>query len=118
MTGTPEPEPAAHEHAEEIDADPEIGQVIDGRYKILATLGVGGMGAVYRAEHVGMGKQVAIKLLHPHVNARRDAGSRFRREAYAGGRIDHPNCVQVSDFGEREDGSFYLVMELLVGDSL
>ena len=120
MTGTPEPSTAAAERADEphADADPEIGRVIDGRYKILARLGVGGMGAVYRAEHVGMGKQVAVKLLHPHVSARRDAGSRFRREAYAGGRIDHPNCVQVSDFGEREDGSFYLVMELLAGESL
>jgi serine/threonine-protein kinase len=120
MTGTPEPEPAARvdDAPAEAEVDPEIGQVIDGRYKILATIGAGGMGAVYRAEHVGMGKQVAVKLLHAHVSARRDAGSRFRREAYAGGRIDHPNCVQVSDFGERDDGSFYLVMELLTGESL
>ncbi len=57
-------------------------------------------------------------MLHAHVNARRDAGARFQREAFAGGRIDHPNCVAVSDFGEREDGSRYLVMELLTGESL
>jgi serine/threonine-protein kinase len=113
MAGTPQPDAASPD-----EPDPEIGQVIDGRYRIVAQLGVGGMGAVYRAEHLGMGKQVAVKLLHPHVSQRRDAGSRFRREAYAGGKIDHPNCVQVSDFGEREDGSFYLVMELLVGESL
>ena len=110
MTGTPQPT--------ESEPDPEIGRTIDERYKIVAPLGVGGMGAVYKAEHLGMGKQVAVKVLHAHVSARRDAGSRFRREAYAGGKIDHPNCVQVSDFGVREDGSFYLVMELLVGESL
>jgi serine/threonine protein kinase len=98
--------------------DPEIGQVIDGRYRIVGLLGQGGMGAVYRAEHVGMGKMLAVKLLHPHVSTRRDAGARFQREAFASGRIDHPNCVAVSDFGVREDGSFYLVMELLQGESL
>ncbi|MCE9572133.1 MAG: serine/threonine protein kinase [Deltaproteobacteria bacterium] len=114
MSGTPLPEPALTDG----DPDPEIGQVIDGRYKIIAPLGTGGMGTVYQAEHLGIGKQVAIKLLHAHVSARRDAGARFQREAFAGGRIDHPNCVAVSDFGERADGSSYLVMELLVGESL
>jgi eukaryotic-like serine/threonine-protein kinase len=98
--------------------DPELGQVVDGRYRIVSLLGQGGMGAVYRAEHVGMGKMLAVKLLHPHVSTRRDAGARFQREAFASGRIDHPNCVAVSDFGVREDGSFYLVMELLQGESL
>jgi serine/threonine-protein kinase len=114
MAGTPLPDAAAADD----DLDPEIGQIIDGRYKIIAPLGTGGMGTVYRAEHLGIGKQVAIKLLHAHVNARRDAGARFQREAFAGGRVDHPNCVAVSDFGERADGSSYLVMELLVGESL
>jgi serine/threonine protein kinase len=111
MSATPEAQPSPTD-------DPEIGRVIDGRYKIVAQLGVGGMGAVYRAEHLGMGKQVAVKVLHPHFSGRRDAGARFQREAFAGGRVDHPNCVQVSDFGERDDGSLYLVMELLVGEPL
>jgi len=100
------------------EPDREIGQIIDGRYKIVALLGEGGMGAVYRAEHVSMGKPLAVKLLHPHLNERRDAGARFQREASAVGRLDHPNCVAVSDFGVRDDGSFYLVMELLQGESL
>src|SRR5262245_27115015 len=114
MAGTLQIDDASHAD----EPDPEIGNVIDERYRIVARLGVGGMGAVYRAEHLGMGKQVAVKVLHAHVSTRRDAGSRFRREAYAGGKIDHPNVAAVSDFGERDDGSFYLVMELLTGESL
>src|SRR6185436_17126346 len=126
MSGTPRSESrssaasadAAVSGAPDDAPDPEIGELIDGRYRIVAAIGAGGMGSVYRAEHVGMGKSVAVKLLHPHVSARRDAGQRFRREAFAGGKIDHPNCVQVSDFGERDDGTFYMVIELLVGESL
>jgi serine/threonine-protein kinase len=99
-------------------ADPEIGGVIGDRYKIVELLGQGGMGAVYRAEHLQLGKSVAIKLLRPEISQRRDSDARFQREAIAGARLQHPNVVGVIDFGNREDGSLYLVMEMLTGESL
>ncbi len=95
-----------------------IGSVLDGRYRIDAVLGSGGMGRVYRGEHTGIGRAVAIKVLHADLNRNRDASARFQREALASGRLDHPNIVGVSDFGVLDDGSFYLVMEALEGESL
>ena len=95
-----------------------LGTVIDGRYRLDALLGKGGMGVVYRAEHVALRRTVAVKLLHPSLAAVSDLRSRFEREAIAIGRIDHPNCVAVTDFGKLGDGSLFLVMELLDGRSL
>ena len=95
-----------------------LGTVIDGRYRLDALLGKGGMGVVYRAEHVALRRTVAVKLLHPSLAAVPDLRSRFEREAIAIGRIDHPNCVTVTDFGKLGDGSLFLVMELLDGRSL
>ncbi|MBP6843904.1 MAG: serine/threonine protein kinase, partial [Kofleriaceae bacterium] len=92
--------------------------MIDGRYRLDALLGKGGMGVVYRGEHVAIRRAVAVKLLHPTLAAMPELRSRFEREAIAIGRIDHPNCVDVSDFGKLEDGSLFLVMELLDGRSL
>jgi eukaryotic-like serine/threonine-protein kinase len=94
-----------------------IGVVIDGRYRVLSFIGRGGMGSVYRAEHVTIKRVVAVKLLHRTLVGVPEIGKRFEREAYAIGRIDHPNCVNVSDFGQLEDGSLYLVMEYLEGRS-
>jgi tRNA A-37 threonylcarbamoyl transferase component Bud32 len=99
-------------------SDPEIGSLIAERYRIVELLGTGGMGAVYRAEHLQLAKQVAIKLLRPEISARKDSDLRFQREALAGARLQHPNVVGVIDFGNRADGSLYLVMELLKGESL
>jgi eukaryotic-like serine/threonine-protein kinase len=95
-----------------------IGSVLDGRYRIDAVLGTGGMGRVYRAEHTKIGKSVAIKVLHAEVGRNREASQRFQREAIASGRLDHPNIVGVSDFCVLEDGACYLVMEVLEGESL
>ncbi|MEM9490048.1 MAG: protein kinase [Myxococcota bacterium] len=95
-----------------------LGAVVDGRYRILEIIGQGGMGSVYKAEHTGIHRVVALKLLHPSLAKVREVGERFKREAEAIGRIEHPNCVNVSDFGELEDGSLYLVMEYLEGRSL
>ncbi len=95
-----------------------IGQVIDGRYRLDKLLGRGGMGVVYRAEHVAIRRELAIKLLHPSLAAIPELRSRFEREAIAIGRIDHPNCVGVSDFGRLDDGTLFLVMDLLDGRSL
>ncbi|MBC7974940.1 MAG: serine/threonine protein kinase, partial [Myxococcales bacterium] len=96
----------------------EIGSVLDGRYRIDALLGTGGMGRVYRAEHTKIGKSVAIKVLHADLGRNREASQRFQREAIASGRLDHPNIVGVSDFGVLDDGACYLVMEVLEGESL
>ncbi len=95
-----------------------IGTVLDGRYRIDAVLGTGGMGRVYRGEHTGIGRQVAIKVLHADLNRNREAAQRFQREAIASGRLDHPNIVGVSDFGVLDDGACFLVMEALEGESL
>lgn len=98
--------------------DPEVGAVIDGRYRLIERVGLGGMGAVYRAEHVGMGRVVAVKLLRPELGGRTEAIERFTREAQASARVAHKNVVAVSDFGVRDDGTLYLVMEYLRGETL
>ncbi len=96
----------------------QIGQVIDGRYRIVGVLGTGGMGSVYRAEHMTIRRPVAVKLLHKEFAEDPVFAKRFEREAFVTGRTDHPNCVNVSDFGRLEDGSLYLVMELVDGTLL
>ena len=102
---------------EEIE-DEQVGRVIDNRYKLQSLLGQGGMGSVYKAEHLGIRRTVAVKLLHPTLASVPEVSRRFEREAFAIGRIEHPNCVDVMDFGQLEDGSLYLVMEYLQGHSL
>ena len=110
MAASPSPSPD--------DERVPIGSVLDGRYRIDAVLGSGGMGRVYRGEHTGIGRAVAIKVLHAGLNRNREAAQRFQREAIASGRLDHPNIVGVSDFGVLDDGACYLVMEALEGESL
>jgi serine/threonine protein kinase/tetratricopeptide (TPR) repeat protein len=100
------------------DGEELIGMVIEGRYRLNATVGRGGMGLVYKAAHVGLRRQVAVKILHPSLAASPDVRNRFEREALAVGKIDHPNCVQVYDSGRLPDGSLYLAMEFLDGKSL
>jgi serine/threonine protein kinase len=95
-----------------------IGMIIDGRYRLDATLGRGGMGLVYRAAHVGLRRQVAVKILHPSLAASPEVRNRFEREALAVGKIDHPNCVSVYDVGRLPGGALYLAMELLEGRAL
>ncbi len=96
----------------------EIGDIIDNRYRICGILGQGGMGQVFKAEHVGIKRQVAIKLLHRDLRDDEATNERILREAFATGRLDHPNCVSIMDSGTLEDGATYLVMELLKGRSL
>lgn len=94
---------------------PQLGDVLDGRYRITGVLGSGGMGCVYRAEHLAIRRPLALKLLHPEAEAVEGISERFKREAFAIGRVDHPNCVDVSDFGQLEDGTLYMVLEVLDG---
>ena len=95
-----------------------IGMLVDGRYRLDARVGKGGMGVVYRAEQVALRRTVAIKLLPPATAAVEELRARFEREALAIGRIDHPNCVGVYDFGSMPSGALYLAMEFLQGESL
>jgi hypothetical protein len=94
-----------------------LGALIDGRYQIEAFVGAGGMGRVYRAVHVALEREVAIKVLAPEVANRPELLERFRREAVATSRLAHPNVVGALDFG-RHDGVPFFVMEWLDGDSL
>ena len=94
------------------------GLVIDGRYRLDSLIGEGGMGAVYRAEQVYLHRPVAVKVLHPEFAASTDAVGRFRREAELMARLDSRHIVQVIDFGVTGEGRFYLVLELLSGESL
>ena len=94
------------------------GKVIDGRYRIDELIGEGGMGKVYLAEHIDIGKRVAIKVLHLVYGSMPDLVERFRREARAASRIGHPHIVDVTDSGTTEDGAVYFVMEYLEGIEL
>jgi eukaryotic-like serine/threonine-protein kinase len=95
-----------------------IGRVIAERYRILALLGEGGMGAVYVAEHLMIGRKVAIKRLHPELTSDDKAVARFQREARAAAATGHEHIVEVLDLGFGEDGAPFLVMEYLRGHSL
>ena len=97
---------------------PRIGDILDSKFRITGVLGSGGMGCVYLAEHLSLRRPVALKLLHPEVESIEEVTLRFEREAFATGRVDHPNCVNVSDFGRLEDGTLYMVLEVLDGVSL
>src|SRR5690606_8292067 len=81
-------------------------------------LGEGGMGQVYRAQHVHMRKTVAIKVLHRELTMQPEIVARFEREAVAAARIEHPHVAAATDFGQLPDGSFYLVLEFIEGRSL
>ncbi len=96
----------------------EPGSVLDGRYRIDGAIGGGGMARVYRAEHLGIGRAVAIKVLHASLSRSREAVLRFQREAVTSGRLDHPNIVTVTDSGMLHDGRCYIVMEALDGETL
>ncbi len=97
--------------------DPRINSMV-GNYQIKRLLGRGAMGAVYQAEHILIGKQVAIKVIHSEYASEQDLIQRFLREACAVARIGHPNIVDVLDFGQLRDGSTYLMMEYVDGELL
>jgi len=89
-----------------------------GAYQIVRKIGEGGMGAVYLAEHTLLGRPAAIKLLLPALSSQREVVDRFFNEARATTSVNDPGIVQVFDFGVHTDGSAYIVMELLEGESL
>jgi serine/threonine protein kinase len=94
------------------------GMILRGKYEILAKLGVGGMGAVYKARHTTFGEVRAIKFLGTHLAEDQAFLSRFRAEAVVARRLQHPNAVRVEDFDTGEDGRPFIVMEYVEGRSL
>ena len=100
------------------DAERPPGSIVDGRYRLNRLCGRGGMGWVYDAEHQGIGKRVALKILHPFYSRSADISERFRREARAASKIGHPHIADVFDFGTTEDGCLYIAMEFLEGADL
>jgi eukaryotic-like serine/threonine-protein kinase len=101
-----------------VDARGLVGRTLEGKYKIKSILGEGGMGTVYEGSHVALGRAVAIKVLHPNQARKPEAVQRLYQEARSAGSIGHPNICEVYDVGRFDDGSPYLVMEKLEGETL
>jgi serine/threonine-protein kinase len=100
-----------------VQARRRVGQVLREKWRLDALLGVGGMASVFAATHRN-GSRVAIKILHPELSASTDVRTRFMREGYAANSVGHDGVVRVSDDDVAEDGSAFLVMELLDGETL
>jgi serine/threonine-protein kinase len=115
MTATPVSDIA---EGGELDPDERVGSVLADRYRVDALLGEGGMGKVYRAEHVLMKKRLAVKVLHRELTSVPEVVARFEREAMAAANIEHPNIAAATDFGRLADGSFFLVLEFVQGANL
>jgi len=99
-------------------SDPLIGQLLADRYRVLRAIGEGGMGRVYLAEHERMGRLSAVKVMSPAMAATPEAITRFNREASNASRILQPNVAAIYDFGETVDGTLYLAMEFVEGETL
>jgi serine/threonine-protein kinase len=99
-------------------AETLAGALLSSTYRLESLLGRGGMGEVYRATHVRIGKSYAVKLLRPEFNRDKEALARFEREAQTAGGLGHVNILDVVDFNQTEDGIYYIVTELLEGRSL
>jgi serine/threonine protein kinase/tetratricopeptide (TPR) repeat protein len=98
-------------------ADPLIGRLIARKFRIKQLIAAGGMGRVYLAEQVNLGKQVAIKVLRANIAANAELAGRFHREAKSASLLSHPNILQMLDFGD-DEGLLFIAMELLVGRDL
>lgn len=98
--------------------DELMGSIVAERYHVLRKLGEGGMGTVYLAEHVKMGRKAALKVMNPGMTSDADAIARFNREAANASRLNHPNVCAIYDFGETPDGLIYLAMEYIEGEPL
>ena len=109
---------ASRMEAQEAAAPLQPGVVVAGRYKIERLLGVGGMGAVYEATQVAISRRVALKVVRADYADDASMVARFQREARAASAVQHPNVVMVHDFGQGDDGTLFMVMELLSGESL
>ncbi|HET9931594.1 MAG TPA: protein kinase [Polyangiaceae bacterium] len=95
-----------------------VGSVVGGKYRLVRCIGEGGMGEVYEAQHVTVGRRFALKFLQRHLAQHQDALERFRREARAAGALENEHIAGVLDFDIASDGTPFLVMEYLVGESV
>lgn len=118
MQPTPSDKKSPAENAAQERAKAMIGQVISDRYRIRELIAMGGMGAVYRGDHLLLKKRIAIKLLHPETENLPELVKRFEREAIAGAHIQHPNVATATDFGKLQDGSYFLILEYVKGVTL
>lgn len=98
--------------------DPMIGYIIDRKYEVISVLGYGGMGVVYKVNHLVLGRYFAIKIIHPYLAADVQNRRRFQREAQAASRLTHPNLATVFDWDIMEDGRPYIVMYYIDGVKL
>src|SRR3954471_23479469 len=98
-----------------VTTDPKnlVGVTLSGRYRIEKRIGEGGMGAIFEATQLSLGRRVAIKVVKPVADSGDDNIKRFERETEVIARLAHPNIVQVVDAGRSDDGTMYLAMELL-----
>jgi eukaryotic-like serine/threonine-protein kinase len=103
---------------EERAVDPLLGQAIDGKYQLEARLSQGGMGTVYRAMHLTLGKPVAVKVIRPDLVTSSVVARRFLQEARAASQLDHPNIARVFDLGQTLEGTLYFAMDLVDGPNL
>lgn len=131
MTDTPIPSCAKEEDLDTVRVNPLesgcssvcsssslVGQVLEGHYEILESLGVGGMGEVYKAHHLLMDRVVAIKVLLPHLAQEENCIRRFQQEAIATARLDHENICRILEFKSPSNSSPYLVMDFVNGTRL
>jgi serine/threonine-protein kinase len=102
----------------EVLADPRIGSSIAGRYTLESVIGEGGMATVYRAKHKVVEQPFAVKLMNPLLARDPIVRERFRREAKSAKKISHPNIIEIFEEGDTGDGTAYMVMEFLDGESL
>ncbi|MBX3197566.1 MAG: protein kinase [Labilithrix sp.] len=98
--------------------DPRIGTLLAGRYVIEEVVGEGGMATVYRARHKLTDRQLAVKIMNPLLASDPVVRERFRREARSAQKLAHPNIIEIEGQGDTEDGTAYIAMELLQGESL
>src|SRR3954452_19562005 len=97
--------------------DPLVGRTVAGKYIVESLIGSGGMGSGYRAKQLVLEKTIALKVMHDECARNAGFAARFRREAKAASRLDHPGSIRILDYGE-DDGLLYMAMEYLDGTDL
>jgi serine/threonine-protein kinase len=101
-----------------LPSDSMLQHVVAGRFRIIEQLGEGTVGDIYLAEHRVLGRKYALKVLKRRFLSNHTVAERFRREALVASRLEHPNIVEISDFGRAENGRLFLAMEYIRGESL
>src|SRR5262245_24457606 len=96
----------------------QLGQILDGKYRIVRVIGEGGMGAVYEGENTRIRRRVAIKVLHAGIAANSEMVQRFEREAQVAGTVGNDHILEILDLGALPTGERYMVMEFLDGETL